>query len=142
MSAATAWSGAHFIAGDVALDFANTVYRRTPEIGADLLNSTDVLTAWLRRARLLPAFNDDRGRVDGSGAALREARGIRELFWVIFEAQMDGRELPADAVAGLVETARHRRHATALPTLDQLRASLKVSTARSPVGDPRSHRFS
>lgn len=30
MSTATAWSDDHFVAGDLALDFANTVYRRTP----------------------------------------------------------------------------------------------------------------
>lgn len=105
MSTATTWSDDHFIAGDVALDFANTVYRRTPEVGADLLNSTDALSAWLRRAQLLPEFSDDRGRFDGSGTALREARTMRELFWVIFEAQKDGRELPADALAGLLDVA-------------------------------------
>jgi predicted RNA-binding Zn ribbon-like protein len=96
----TAWSDDHFIAGEVALDFANTVYRRSPELGADLLDSADALTAWLRYAKLLPA------RSAGSPAALREARGIRELFWVIFEAQKDGRELPAAALAGLLDTAR------------------------------------
>lgn len=106
MSTATAWSDDHFIAGDVALDFANTVYRRTPEIGDDLLDSPSALTAWLHHAELLPALDDAGDRVDVSQAALREARGMREHFWMIFDAQKDGRELPADAVAGLLDTAR------------------------------------
>lgn len=106
MSTATAWSDDHFIGGDVALDFANTVYRRTPEIGADLLDSTDALTAWIHRAKLLPAVNGAGDRFGGSQAALREAREIRELLWLIFEAQKDGRELPADALAGLLDAAR------------------------------------
>lgn len=103
MTAATTWSDDHFIAGDVALDFANTVYRRTPELGADLLDSADALKAWLHRAELLPALKDTRDHWDGS---LREARGMREQFWAIFEAQKDSRELPAEALAGLLDTAR------------------------------------
>jgi predicted RNA-binding Zn ribbon-like protein len=96
----TAWTVDHFIAGDVALDFANTVYRRTPELGADLLDGSDSLTSWFRSAGLLAA--DD--HVDDS--ALREARVIREGFWEIFQAQKDGRELPSDALAGLLEVVR------------------------------------
>ncbi|NEE00679.1 CGNR zinc finger domain-containing protein [Phytoactinopolyspora halotolerans] len=120
MSTPTAWSEDHFIAGEVALDFANTVYRRTPEIGAELLDSADALTGWLRRAELLPAHDDAEHGFDDAGhgfddaghgfddaaAALREARGIRERFWAIFEAQHDGRELPTNALAGLLDTAR------------------------------------
>lgn len=102
MSASTAWSDDHFIAGDVALDFANTVYRRTPELGADLLDGAEALTAWLARAKLLPPTD---ACLD-SDAALHAARGIRECFWAIFEAQQDGRDLPADALAGLFDAAR------------------------------------
>lgn len=105
MSGATAWSDDHFIGGEVALDFANTVYRRTPEVGADLLAGAGDLTAWLEHAGLLPAL-DGRTRFDDSAAALREARALRDLFWVVFEAQRDGRELPPDAVAGLLDAAR------------------------------------
>ncbi|WP_046469958.1 CGNR zinc finger domain-containing protein [Allosalinactinospora lopnorensis] len=106
MNTATAWSDDHFIAGDVALDFANTVYRRTPEIGIDLLDSANALTAWLHHAKLLPALDDARDRFDGSQTALCEARRMRELFWGIFEAKTDGRDLPADALADLLDTAR------------------------------------
>jgi predicted RNA-binding Zn ribbon-like protein len=102
MSSATAWIDDHFIAGDVALDFANTVYRRTPELGADLLNNTEALTSWLRHAGVTPSSRD---RLDVSEAALREARMLREQFWAIFEAQKDGHELPSHALAGLLDTA-------------------------------------
>jgi predicted RNA-binding Zn ribbon-like protein len=98
----TAWSDDHFIAGDVALDFANTVYRRTPELGADLLTGGDDLTTWLDRAGLLPA----RSRFGDAKAAVLEARSLRDLFWAIFDARVDGRALPADALAGVLDAAR------------------------------------
>jgi predicted RNA-binding Zn ribbon-like protein len=101
----TLWSDDHFIAGDVALDFANTVYRRTPVLGADLFGDPDDLAAWLRHAGLLPEA--ERDRFDDPGAALREARSMRERFWAVFDARIDGRELPPDAFAGLLDTARH-----------------------------------
>ncbi|NED94021.1 hypothetical protein G1H11_01705 [Phytoactinopolyspora alkaliphila] len=104
MSSATAWTDDHFIAGDVALDFANTVYRRTPEMGADLLNNIDALTAWLRHTELLP--DDARDPFEDSQAALRQARRLRELFWAVFEARAEGRELPANALADLLDAAR------------------------------------
>jgi predicted RNA-binding Zn ribbon-like protein len=98
----TAWSEDHFVAGDVALDFANTVFRRTPVLGADLLADADDLAAWLDRAELLPA----RDGFGDSEAALREARALRDLFWAILDAQVAGRELPPDALAGLLDRAR------------------------------------
>ena len=53
MSTATVWTDDHFIAGDVALDFANTVFRRTPELGADLFNEPAALITWLRHGELI-----------------------------------------------------------------------------------------
>ncbi len=83
------------------LDFANTVYRRTPELGADLLDSADDLAGWFAHAALLP-----------SGAqvpetTLQKARELRALCWAVFDAQRDGRRLPSDALAGLLAAA-HR----------------------------------
>ncbi|WP_219506168.1 CGNR zinc finger domain-containing protein [Nonomuraea ceibae] len=105
MTAATAWGEDHFIAGDVALDFANTVYRRWPELGTDLYTSTDVLGTWLDRAHLLPA---------SSGASrvitdrdLENARALRRLLWQVFDAQKDGQTIPAGAFAGLLGIASH-----------------------------------
>ncbi|WP_307787502.1 ABATE domain-containing protein [Mycolicibacterium sp. S2-37] len=84
------------------LDFANTVYRREPELGPDLLGSADDLAGWLAHASLLPAGHT--GRV--SDTALRDARELRGVCWAVFDAQRDGRELPPDAVAGLLDRAR------------------------------------
>ncbi|WP_026876759.1 CGNR zinc finger domain-containing protein [Jiangella gansuensis] len=103
MSAATAWVDDHFIAGDVALDFANTVYRRTPELGADLLNTAEALTTWLARAHLLPESNEHGDPAD----VLDEARGLRAQLWVVFDAQREGRAIPEDAFARLLDVARH-----------------------------------
>ncbi len=98
---ATEWVEDHFIAGDLALDFANTVYRRWPEPGPDLFTGTDALTAWLIRARLLPD-----GDSSVTEAALEDARALRVLLWTIFDAHKDGRTVPADTFAELLDTAR------------------------------------
>jgi predicted RNA-binding Zn ribbon-like protein len=98
------WSEDHFIAGDVALDFANTVYRRTPELGSDLLEGPDTVGSWLSRAGLLAP--PPGGQAEGGEDALGEARVLREHFWAVFEAQKDGRDLPADALVGLFDMAR------------------------------------
>lgn len=98
---ATEWVEDHFIAGNPALDFANTVYRRRPEPGPDLLTGTDALTAWLTRARLLPD-----GESSATEAALEDARALRGLLWTVFDAHKDDRTIPAEALAGLLDTAR------------------------------------
>lgn len=103
MTTATAWVDDHFIAGDVALDFANTVYRRTPELGADLLNTAEALTAWLARAHLLPVSNAR----DDPADVLDEARGLRSQLWVVFDAQRAVQAIPGDAFARLLDVARH-----------------------------------
>lgn len=114
MTAATAWSGDHFIAGDVALDFANTVYRRRPELGADLLTGAEALAAWLDRARLLPAGSGTSHVV--TDAALEEARALRGLLWAVFDAHEDGRTIPAASFTGLLDTARRgSAHVTVSP---------------------------
>jgi predicted RNA-binding Zn ribbon-like protein len=92
----TTWTDEHFIAGDLALDFANTVYRRTPELGHDLFDGTQALTGWLERAGLLHDPARD--------AALEQARALRRLLWAVFDAQAQGRPLPADALTELLDT--------------------------------------
>lgn len=103
---ATVWVDGHFIAGDVALDFANTVYRRTPELGADLFNTPDALVTWLLRAQLLRETEPSERVFVDVDAALDEARALRALLWTAFDAQHDGRAVPADALAGLLDIAR------------------------------------
>ena len=103
------WVEDHFIAGDVALDFANTVYRRRPEPGADLFTDAEALGTRLVRARLLPA-----GCI--TDAALGEARALRALLWEIFDAQKDAHAIPADSFTGLLDTAsRCGAHLTVHP---------------------------
>jgi predicted RNA-binding Zn ribbon-like protein len=105
MTTATDWVEDHFIAGDVALDFANTVYRRWPELGADLFTNTEALGNWLTRTRLLPASSDQADVI--TNTELEEARALRALFWTVFDAQKVGRTIPADAFTGLLDIA-HR----------------------------------
>lgn len=85
----------------MVLDFANTVYRRTPELGPDLLADAGDLAGWFAHAALLPPG------AQVPETALREARELRALCWAVFDAQRDGRRLPSDAVAGLLAAA-HR----------------------------------
>ena len=99
MSTTAPWTDDHFIAGDLALDFANTVYRRTPDLGRDLLDSTDALASWLDHAGLLSS-------VDLDDSTLDEARELRQLLWRIFDEQRAGRALPTDALTGVLEVAR------------------------------------
>lgn len=93
----TQWTDDHFVGGDVALDFANTVYRRTPEVGADLLDSVEDLVGWFAHAGLLPSGEG------GSPALLREARRLRGLLWDLLEARGD---VPAETLAGLLDLSR------------------------------------
>lgn len=97
----TAWTDDHFIAGDAALDFANTVYRRRPELGTDLFTDAEAVGTWLERVHLLPA-----GSVV-TEVALGKARALRALLWRIFDAQENGHTIPADAFSGLLDAA-HR----------------------------------
>jgi predicted RNA-binding Zn ribbon-like protein len=106
LSTATEWVDEHFIAGDVAVDFANTVYRRTPEIGADLFNGIEALTTWLARVQLLPMTDHADGVIGLTVDALDEARALRAMLWTVFEAQANGHPLSGEALAGLLETAR------------------------------------
>ncbi|SDT07120.1 Conserved protein containing a Zn-ribbon-like motif, possibly RNA-binding [Brevibacterium sandarakinum] len=106
MTATTEWVDDHFIAGDLTLDFANTVYRRTPELGADLLTDVDALATWLDRTHLLPASDDPDSLFADPEAALDEARALRGLFWTVFDAHSDGHTIPTDALSSLLATAR------------------------------------
>lgn len=101
--ATTEWVDGHFIAGDLSLDFANTVFRRWPEPGADLFTNTAALTSWLVRAGLLPETEELH---DDLEPALTEARLLRAALWKAFDAHRDCHTIPTDAMARLLETAR------------------------------------
>lgn len=106
MTTSTDWAEDHFIAGNVALDLANTVYRRWPELGADLLTDTEALKAWFTRTHLLPADGDPSLRVTES--ALEDTRELRALLWEAFDAQTHGHPIPDSVLAGLLDTSRRR----------------------------------
>lgn len=103
--ATTTWVDDHFIAGDVVLDFANTVYRRTPELGADLLVDAESLETWLDRTRLLPSAGPGRTFTDPT-AALQTARSLRGLLWTVLHALEHDQTIPVDTFAGLLDLAR------------------------------------
>lgn len=105
MTATTEWVEDHFIAGDFALDFANTVFRRRPEPGADLFTDTTALNAWFARTGLLPTSEERGGGT--TEADLADACALRALLWTVFDAQKDHQTIPSGAFTELLGTARH-----------------------------------
>lgn len=95
----TTFTDDHFIAGDVALDFANTVYRRIPELGPDLLESGEDLAGWFAHAGLLSAPVAD-------GRLLPRARSLRGLLWALLDAQSAARDVPPEVLTGLMDLPR------------------------------------
>ena len=89
----------HFVAGDLALDFVNTVADRLSHPRERLVTGADV-DRWARRAGLL-----------GSRESLRlaprlvaEIRAIREALYDLIEPLVHGRVPPAAALAQLTRT--------------------------------------
>ncbi|MEJ3652030.1 CGNR zinc finger domain-containing protein [Actinomycetes bacterium KLBMP 9759] len=99
------WDDEHFIGGNVALDFANTVFRRRPRLGNDLFTDTAVLAAWFRHAEVITREQERVLCQYGSDAVLTEARGLRGLLWDLFDARSEGRDLPAAALAAVLDVA-------------------------------------
>jgi len=81
-----------FVAGDVCLDFTNTVGGKRGLSTREYLNSYADFVSWCRQADLLDATTADAllrsaGRhADESGAALRRAIALREAIYRIFAA--------------------------------------------------------
>ncbi|WP_395311427.1 CGNR zinc finger domain-containing protein [Mycobacterium sp. AMU20-3851] len=102
----TVWVDDHFVGGHVALDFCNTVYRRTPVLGAELLDSPAAFTQWLDRVALAP---ESAGLVDK--AALDDARRLRSGLWHAFDAQRAGERVPHGVLTGVLSHAyRHSEY--------------------------------
>ncbi|MGW0163384.1 CGNR zinc finger domain-containing protein [Mycobacterium sp. NPDC003323] len=97
----TVWVDDHFIGGHVALDFCNTVYRRLPELGADLLDSPKTLHRWLVRASLLP---ESAGPIDEG--VLKSAVKLRASLWAAFDAQCRGATFGPDVLKAVLTHAR------------------------------------
>lgn len=131
MIATTEWVEDHFVAGNLALDFANTVYRRWPEPGPDLLTGTTDLATWLAHTGLLPDSESD---VDEG--TLEDARALRALLWTVFDTHKDDHSIPADAFAGLLDTARRSAtdmtvHADGSTTAQNAQGSLAIVALRA-----------
>lgn len=101
MADGTVWVDDHFVGGHVALDFCNTVYRRRPELGAELLDSPATFRRWLSKASVLPKTA---GPVDRT--ALTAAIKLRSTLWAAFDAQSTGVALPPEVLTGVLAHAR------------------------------------
>ena len=97
---ATAWVDDHFVGGHVALDFCNTIYRRFPELGAELLDSPPTFHRWLHRTGLVA---DSTGEIDD--AALDAALNLRSSLWQAFDAHTKGRTVGPSTLAHVLEHA-------------------------------------
>lgn len=102
----TVWIDDHFVGGHVALDFCNTVYRRTPEVGAELLDKPATFGRWLDKAALLA-----RGAGPVDDAMLTAAINLRSSLWAAFDAQRAGKGLPSRVLADvLLHAQRGAKH--------------------------------
>ncbi|GAB2620933.1 CGNR zinc finger domain-containing protein [Pseudactinotalea suaedae] len=97
----TVWLDDHVVAGHVALDFCNTVYRRTPELGAELLDSTDAFYRWLIHVDLVAPTAEP-----VKAATLRAAVDLRSVLWKAFDAQRAGRGIDPAVLARVLAQAR------------------------------------
>jgi predicted RNA-binding Zn ribbon-like protein len=88
-----------FVAGNLALDFVNTVaFRADPEKKKDHLQRIEDLHRWASQAQL-----PDRARISSGAraenAALRRIREVREQLFAIFHAIASDDPIPADTLA-------------------------------------------
>ena len=95
-----------FIAGNLALDFVNTVaYRADPSRAEDRLARSDDVVRWATQAEL-PDAEAIRFGPKLSGDGLRRLIAVREQLCAIFHAIAHGELAPSDALAR-VSTAYH-----------------------------------
>jgi predicted RNA-binding Zn ribbon-like protein len=88
-----------FVAGNLALDFVNTVaFRVDPEKRTDHLQSREEVRRWAGQARL-----PDRAAINSNPpmgiAALRRIRAVREQLFAVFHAIASDDPIPADTLA-------------------------------------------
>src|SRR5215813_3789722 len=88
-----------FVAGNLALDFINTVaFRADPGKKNDHLQGSEDVRRWASQAQLpdRPAINSS-ARV--GTAALRRIRAVREQLFALFHAIASDEPIPADTLA-------------------------------------------
>ena len=90
-----------FVAGNLALDFVNTVaFRGDPGKMKDHLQRSEDVRRWASQAQL-----PDRAAINSAPpvgtAALRRVRAVREQLFVVFHAIASGDQIPAATLAQL-----------------------------------------
>lgn len=98
---ATVWTDGHFIGGHPALDFCNTVYRRLPEVGAELLDSPETYSRWLERVLLVP----EGYAIDQS--TLEQSIKLRSDLWLAFDSQINGETIKPEVLSNILQYANH-----------------------------------
>lgn len=88
-----------FVAGNLALDFVNTVaFRADPAKKKDHLQRTEDVHRWARQAQLPDRAAISSGPRVGT-AALRRIRAVREQLHAVFRAIASDDPIPADTLA-------------------------------------------
>jgi predicted RNA-binding Zn ribbon-like protein len=88
-----------FVAGNLALDFVNTVaFRADPGKKKDHLQRTEDVHRWASQAQLPDRAAINSGPLLGS-AALRRIRAVREQLFAVFHAIASDDPIPADTLA-------------------------------------------
>src|SRR5262245_16316559 len=88
-----------FVAGNLALDFVNTVaFRSDPDKQQDHLQRAEDVRRWASQAQLPDRAAINSGPLLGP-AALRRIRAIREQLFAVFHAIASDDPIPADALA-------------------------------------------
>jgi predicted RNA-binding Zn ribbon-like protein len=88
-----------FVAGNLALDFVNTVaYRADPRKRKDRLQCVEDVLRWASQAQLPDRAAINSGPRVGT-AALRHIRAVREDLFAVFHAIASGEPIPADTLA-------------------------------------------
>jgi predicted RNA-binding Zn ribbon-like protein len=87
-----------FVAGNLALDFVNTVaFRADPGKKKDHLQHSDDVHRWASQARLPDRAAINSGPMVGT-AALRRIRAVREQLFAVFHAIARDEPIPADTL--------------------------------------------
>jgi predicted RNA-binding Zn ribbon-like protein len=88
-----------FVAGNLALDFVNTVaYRADPRKKMDLLQRTEDVHRWASQAQLPDRVAINSGHL-AETAALRRIRAVREQMFAVFHAMARDEPIRADILA-------------------------------------------
>jgi predicted RNA-binding Zn ribbon-like protein len=113
MQASQSKSNFQFTAGNLSLDFTNTVDNRGAENEADLLVTYADLLAWGIASRIVSQASGDRllalaeKNPAQAKAALRQAGQLREAIYAIFSSIARRRVVPGASLATLNESLRH-----------------------------------